>query len=80
MDAKNLGARTWALRAYVALGRQLARTGRRAEALALIPRAEARAAEAVALDPADAGGGRWPAQVAAWAAVLRQTAPPAKAR
>ncbi len=80
MDAKNLGARTWALRAYVALGRQLARTGRRAEALALIPRAEARAAEAVALDPADAGGGRWPAQVAAWAAELRQTAPPAKAR
>jgi tetratricopeptide (TPR) repeat protein len=70
-DAKNLGARTWGVRAYIALGRQLVRTGRRAEALALIPRAEARAAEAMTLDQTDAGGGLWPGRVAAWAAELR---------
>ncbi len=72
VDAKNLGARTWALRAFVALGQQLTRTGRRAEALALIPRAEARAREAYAIDKSGAGGGRWPEQVAAWAAELRK--------
>lgn len=72
VDAKNLGARTWALRSFVALGQQLARTGRRAEALALIPRAEARAREAYAIDKAPTGGGRWPEQVAAWAAELRK--------
>ena len=71
-DAKNLGARTWGLRAALALGRALAAGGQRGDALALIPKAEQRAAEAVALDPSAAGGGTWPGQVAAWRGELEK--------
>ena len=71
-DVKNLGARTWGLRAALALGRALAAGDQRVEALALIPRAEQRAAEAVALDPSPVGGAAWPGQVAAWRAELEK--------
>jgi eukaryotic-like serine/threonine-protein kinase len=70
-DAKNIGARTWGLRAYVALGRELVRVGQRAQAIALIPKAEAIAKEAYALDASPASGGRWPTEIAKWANELR---------
>jgi hypothetical protein len=68
-DAKNLGARTWGVRAYLQLANALEKTGRKAESGLLLSKAKARLAEAQALDAAAAEPLTKP--VAEWEARLR---------
>jgi len=71
-DPKYTGGRTWLLRVYLELGREMARRKQRGAAGEIARKASTQASDVATLSPRDPGCYIWPPRVAAWTAELHE--------